>query len=185
MPQLRRRRHAPQARARPHESPSRMPKLADIVDILWEDRSQVFRGVLQTGRGSQFTVLYEDGDIFSHDLDDHVWRFADGMCEWWQPGDMAGLEHGRKRRREVEKNRMGELESGCSFVSVCSEVEGGVGVRSREDVSDSGGDTQILAHGKRYVPEAGCASENADMRVIELRKHELSLPPKKRFVLRA
>lgn len=122
---------------------SRAPRTNDAVEILWEDRNTYFRGRLKRrlGReGMSFYVVYDDGDVACHNLDDHVWRFAD-----------AKKGRGRKRGRgKVAVEGVVELvEGGCestgSAVSTCGgEVRslqaGGEEIGGRSEAEEEGGE---------------------------------------------
>lgn len=85
----------------------RLPQLHDVVDVWWDDRDLIFRGKLGGSVGSasskssrkprrqfRFTIYYDDGDVFVHDLNRMTWRYVDIVrkeCgKWIQPGE---LEH--------------------------------------------------------------------------------------------
>lgn len=85
----------------------RLPQLHDVVDVWWDDRDLIFRGKLGASVGStspkssrkprrqfRFTIYYDDGDVFVHDLNRMTWRYVDVVrkeCgKWIQPGE---LEH--------------------------------------------------------------------------------------------
>lgn len=83
----------------------RLPQLNDVVDVWWDDRDLTFRGKLGVAAGCasprsprkprrqfRFTVYYDDGDVFVHDLNRMTWRFVDvsrkASGKWIQPGEL-------------------------------------------------------------------------------------------------
>ena len=84
MPTLRPRRAA--ARAAETRLRPKRPQVNDVIEILWEDRNEVFRGVISEYKrsASKHLVLYEDGDILYHDLDEYYWKPV-GSSSWIVP----------------------------------------------------------------------------------------------------
>lgn len=88
------------------------------VEILWEDRSQVFAGVLGRPIGGShwtFEVHYDDGHIIQENLDDTHWRFEPEVVQgsghkqdmspnrlkqsgWHEPGDLSLVESEERDR---------------------------------------------------------------------------------------
>lgn len=91
---------SPQRKSRKYQQHRRkeakLPRAGDAVEIAWEDRSEIFRGVLFSAppiatvkRKWDFTVAYDDGDWILENLDDCTWRFVHGPdIQWRHAGDL-------------------------------------------------------------------------------------------------
>lgn len=82
-------------------SKARLPKLNDVVDVLWDAQGEWFRGRLVKQRGRirvfRFDVMYDDGDYLTHDLNEEHWRFASDVSKTYEPGEVEEL------RRDFEE----------------------------------------------------------------------------------
>lgn len=78
----------------PATLPGAHPKTGFLVDVFWEDRNTIFRGLVATRQSrnkSNFLIHYDDGDSITHDMNDKYWRYVDGAGKWFEPGDIAEL----------------------------------------------------------------------------------------------
>lgn len=82
-------------------SKGRLPKVNDLVDVLWDAQNEWFRGRLLKQRGRirvfRFDILYDDGDFLTHDLNEEHWRFVNDMTKTYEPGEIEEL------RRDLEE----------------------------------------------------------------------------------
>lgn len=84
-----------------HEN--QLPKVGDMVDVLWETSpsSQWYTGKL-TRRSVKthfrFNISYEDGDQQQQDLNNHTWRFTRRPEREFEPGDIEELKRETKQR---------------------------------------------------------------------------------------
>lgn len=80
---------------------TRLPKVKDEVEVLWDAHDEWFRGHLVKQRGRvrvfRFDVQYDDGDFLTHDLNEEHWRFADDRSKTYEPGEIEELH------REMEE----------------------------------------------------------------------------------
>lgn len=85
---------------------NRLPRYGDVVDVWWDDRSTTYRGRLgetcepvsptsksrRPRKRFRYTVFYDDGDVFVHDLNRMKWRFVNSESNkcgnWIRPGDV-------------------------------------------------------------------------------------------------
>lgn len=82
-------------------SKARLPKVNDLVDVLWDAQNEWFRGRLLKQRGRirvfRFDILYDDGDFLTHDLNEEHWRFVNDPGKTFEPGEVEEL------RRDLEE----------------------------------------------------------------------------------
>lgn len=91
-------------------SKARLPKVNDLVDVLWDAQNEWFRGRLLKQRGRirvfRFDILYDDGDFLTHDLNEEHWRFANDLTKTYEPGEVEEL------RRDLEEQSFSITTSG-------------------------------------------------------------------------
>lgn len=108
MPTLRPRRVQPTC-----AQPRTQPQLGHVIEVFWEDRDQVFRASVQQLDldTANHLLVYEDGDVLWHHLDDYFWRpMGDG--QWVVPFSGGKRENKesipqprpRRRRRVVTED---------------------------------------------------------------------------------
>lgn len=122
----------------------RIPQHGDAIDVWWDDRDLIFRGKLGPATSSsprsprkpqrqfRYTIYYDDGDVFVHDLNRMTWRFVEPttseLGKWIEPGELearsirafktsqssAQSEPAQSERCSSKRNRALSTEKVCS-----------------------------------------------------------------------